>query len=42
MKNFHSLLCSENFRNELADRLTKCVPELIECDPNNHYHDCVR
>jgi len=42
MKNFHSLLCSENFRNELAETLTKYVPELLECDPNNHIHDCVK
>lgn len=41
MKNFHSLLCSKNFRESLAKKLTKYAPELLECDPNNHVHNCV-
>jgi len=37
--NIYKYLCSDKNRESLIVCLNENVPELLECDPNNHIHD---
>ena len=39
MIDLYKYLCSENNKDSLAKYINDNVPELIECDVNNHVHD---